>query len=1093
MRSLFSDILYDMPLDLSVFEDALRALDEKRASAFTSLTGSSGALFFSMIKSPCLLLCSSEEAAAEFCSDAIFWSGLLEKEPPILIPPPGDPQRMKGLVNLYGEASAGKFIASVDAALSPLWDRKAFPLYSITKGVMIDRDVIAQNLLRQGYHIVPVVTGEGEMSIRGGILDIFPPDEEHPVRIEFFGDEIESVRFFDIDTQLSIKEINDVQICPDREPEEGPHLLELLSDGLLILNEPDDIKRHWPDVDKLIVRQTHHDKPVILSLPVRQAGLSKDEPVEASDEWEITERRIISFTSLPLHGEGFHFPVGSPAGLGILPEERRSVEDFVGKAIELRRQYFILTACPSEGQAKRLKELFFDAETDVPILGAGAVRKDRRSPVITIGELSRGFICRDVLVLADRDVFGQRPFFRSAKRSRVSAVISSIEDFREGDYLVHAEHGIGRFLGLKKERIEDYEGDFITIEYVGGDRLYVPLEHIDTIQKYHAPEGVRPKTDRLGGKTWEKTKQRVKQKIRDMAEKLLAIYARRSTAQGFAFSADTELHREFDTFFPYEETPDQVTSISEIKRDMEATVPMDRLLCGDVGYGKTEVVMRACFKAVYDSKQVVVLVPTTILAEQHYETFTARFSAFPVRIDYLSRFKNRAEQKETLRTLAEGNTDIVIGTHRLLAKDISLYDLGLLVVDEEHKFGVAHKEKIKALRENVDVLSLSATPIPRTLHMALSGIRAMSTIETPPEERLAVKSMVTRFNPALIKEALEKEVERGGQVFFVHNRIQDIYKIGNFLRELAPDAKIGVAHGQMHEKELESVMRGFFHKEINVLVSTAIIGSGLDVPSANTIIIDRADRFGLADLYQLRGRVGRSNVKAYAYFLIPGEDIITEDARKKLQAIQELGYLGAGFRLALKDLEIRGAGNLLGAEQSGHIEAVGFDMYMEMLETAVAELKGEKVEPKVEPVIDMKITAVIPEEYIEDPDLRLSVYRKIASAKDAKSLGRLLDELKDRFGSMPEKTKRLLEIMELKILAKKYMIVRIQNILGKVQIIFAPDTSVSSRQIFSLYDTRKKMLKFLPEGGVELDLRGKGWKEIFKELKRVMEELENEV
>jgi len=1042
-----------MPLDLSVFEDALRALHEKRASAFTSLTGSSGALFFSMIKSPCLLLCSSEEAAAEFCSDAIFWSGLLEKEPPILIPPPGDLQRMKGLVNLYGEASAGKFIASVDAALSPLWDRKAFPLYSITKGVMIDRDVIAQNLLRQGYHIVPVVTGEGEMSIRGGILDIFPPDEEHPVRIEFFGDEIESVRFFDIDTQLSVREINDIQICPDREPEAGPDLLELLSDALLILNEPDDIKRHWPDNPTL-------------------------------------PPRIISFTSLPLHGEGFHFPVSSPAGLGILPEERRSVEDFVGKAIELRKQYFILTACPSEGQARRLKELFFDAETDVPILGAGAVRKDRRSPVITVGELSRGFICRDTLVLADRDVFGQRPSFRSAKRSRVSSVILSIEDFKEGDYLVHAEHGIGRFIGLKKERIEDYEGDFITIEYVGGDRLYVPLEHIDTVQKYHAPEGIRPKTDRLGGKTWEKTKQRVKQKIRDMAEKLLAIYARRSTAQGFAFSADTELHREFDTFFPYEETPDQITSISEIKRDMEGPVPMDRLLCGDVGYGKTEVVMRACFKAVCDSKQVAVLVPTTILAEQHYETFTARFSAFPVRIDYLSRFKSRVEQKETLRALAEGNIDIIIGTHRLLAKDISFYDLGLLVVDEEHKFGVTHKEKIKALRENVDVLSLSATPIPRTLHMALSGIRAMSTIETPPEERLAVKSMVTRFNPAVIKGALEKEIERGGQTFFVHNRIHDIYKVGNLLRELVPDAKIGMAHGQMHEKELESVMRGFFHKEINVLVSTAIIGAGLDIPSANTIIIDRADRFGLADLYQLRGRVGRSNVKAYAYFLIPGEDIITEDARKKLQAIQELGYLGAGFRLALKDLEIRGAGNLLGAEQSGHIEAVGFDMYMEMLETAVAELKGEKVEPKVEPVIDMKITAVIPEEYIEDPDLRLSVYRKIASAKDVKALGRLRDELKDRFGPPPEKTKRLLEIMELKLLAKKYMIVRIQNILGKVQIIFSPETSVSSQQIFSLYDTRKEMLKFLPEGGVELDLRGKGWKEIFKELKMVMEELE---
>jgi len=523
---------------------------------------------------------------------------------------------------------------------------------------------------------------------------------------------------------------------------------------------------------------------------------------------------------------------------------------------------------------------------------------------------------------------------------------------------------------------------------------------------------------------------------------------------------------------------------------MESPIPMDRLLCGDVGYGKTEVVMRACFKAAYDAKQAAVLVPTTILAEQHYETFSARFSAFPIRIDYLSRFKNRAEQKQTLKALAEGNIDIIIGTHRLLAKDVSFFNLGLLVVDEEHKFGVTHKEKLKAMSERIDVLTLSATPIPRTLHMALSGIRGMSVIETPPEDRLAVKSTVSRFNPVTIKDALQKELDRNGQAFFVHNRIQDIYKIGNFLRELVPDAKIGVAHGQMNEKELEHVMRAFFHKETNVLVSTAIISSGLDIPSANTIIIDRADKFGLADLYQLRGRVGRSNVKAYAYFLIPGEDIITEEARKKLQAVQELGYLGAGFRLALKDLEIRGAGNLLGGEQSGHIEAVGFDMYMEMLEAAVAELKGEKIEPKTEPVIDLKIVAVISEDYIEDPDLRLSIYRKIASAKNLKSLEGLLGELKDRFGPPPEKTKRLIEIMELKMLAKKYAITRIQNITGRIQIMFAPDTPVVSEQIFSLYNNRKKILRFLPEGGFELDLRGKSWKDLFKEIKKVMGELE---
>ncbi len=1044
-----------MPLNLSIFHDALDAFEGKKADTFTSLTGSSGALFFSLFKGTCLLLCSSEDSAAEFYSNALFWSKLLQVETPVLIPAKDNPLRSRNLLNLY-TLNKGKFITSVDAMVSPLWKIEEFPVFTITKGLIIERDVIVQNLQRQGYHIVPVVTGEGEMSIRGGILDIYPPDEENPVRIEFFDDEIESLRFFDIDTQLSLKEINDIHICPATEPEDGPNLLELLPDSILILNEADDIRRHWPNP----------------TLP--------------------QEQKILSFTSLPLQDSGFCFPINSVAGLGLLPEERSTVDDFISKTLELRKQYFILIACSSEGQARRLKELFFDHDSDVPILSSNAVIKDTRSPVICIGELSRGFICQDIIVLAERDIFGQRPSFKPARKSRISTLISSIEDFKEGDYLVHAEHGIGRFLGLRKQKIEDHEGDFIAIEYLEGARLYVPLEHINLVQKYHAPESIRPKVDRLGGKTWERTKQKVRQKIKDMAERLLAIYAKRSTATGHPFSEDTELHKEFDGFFPYEETPDQLTSINEIKHDMENSVPMDRLLCGDVGYGKTEVVMRACFKAAYDSKQAAVLVPTTILAEQHYETFTARFSAFPIKIDYLSRFKSKAEQKLTLKALAEGNIDIIIGTHRLLAKDVSFFNLGLLVIDEEHKFGVAHKEKLKAIKENVDVLTLSATPIPRTLHMALSGIRGMSVIETPPEDRLAVKSLVSRFNPATIKEALQKELDRGGQAFFVHNRIHDIYKIGNFLRELVPDAKLGVAHGQMNEKELEHVMRAFFHKEINILVSTAIIGSGLDIPSANTIIINRADRFGLADLYQLRGRVGRSSVKAYAYFLIPGEDILTEDARKKLQAIQELGYLGAGFRLALKDLEIRGAGNLLGGEQSGHIEAVGFDMYMEMLETAVAELKGEKIEPRTEPVIDLKIMAVIPEEYIEDPDLRLSIYRKIASAKDIKALERLHEELKDRFGPLPEKTKRLLEIMELKVLAKKFGITRIQNAFGRIQVVFAPDSPVPSEKIFSLYNTRKKMLKFLLEGGVELDMRGKPWGDIFKELKRVVEELEGE-
>jgi len=1053
-----------MPLDISIFNNAITSINKEKTDSFTSLSGSSGALFFSLFRWPCLLICHSEDSAREFYSDALFWSESLGTEEPVLIPPKGDPLRFKNLRAIY-PVRKKYIITSAEAALSPLWQEGKFPLLRLVSGATSNRDFVVETLKNYGYLSVPLVSGAGELSIRGGILDVFPPclfgrqaEEEFPVRIEFFGDEVESLRYFDTDTQRTIEELKEVSIGPAVEPEEGPNLISMLSEAVVILNEPDDIKRHYPELTQIL-----QERKDIL--------------------------RSTYFTSLPLNGEGINLGISGIGGMGILPEERKNIGDFVKRVKELKKQYFILIICSSEGQAKRLKELFIEEGLEVPILKNNIAFKSTDSPVITTGEVSRGFIYQNGIVLSGRDIFGEKPVFRSIKKSRVSKLISSIDDFKEGDYLVHAEHGIGRFLGVKKQRIEDYEGDFIIIEYFEGSRLYVPLERINYVQKYHAPEGVKPKIDKLGGKTWQRTLQRVRQKIMDMAERLLSLYARRSAVPGYAFSEDTELHREFDGFFLYEETPDQLTSINEIKHDMEALTPMERLLCGDVGYGKTEVVMRACFKAVYDSKQVAVLVPTTILAEQHYNTFVSRFSAFPIRVDFLSRFKSRAEQKQTLRSLVEGNIDIIIGTHRLLGKDVDFQDIGLLIIDEEHRFGVAHKEKIKALKTSVDVLTLSATPIPRTLHMALSGIRAMSVIETPPEDRLAVRSFVARFNPQLIKDALQKELDRDGQVFFVHNRIQDIYSIANFLMELLPEARIAVAHGQMREKELEQVMRLFFKKEIDILVSTAIVGSGLDIPTANTIIINRADKFGLADLYQLRGRVGRSNIKAYAYFLIPGEDIITEEARKKLQAIQELSYLGAGFRLALRDLEIRGAGNLLGSEQSGHIEAVGFDLYVEMLEQAVAELKGEKIAPRIEPLLDLKITAIIPEEYIENPDVRLSLYRKIATVKDRKSLPDLLEELKDRFGTPPEETLRLLEIMELKLLARRLAVTRIQNVAGKVKILFAHETSVTSQKIFSLIKNREKYFKFLPEGGIELDLRGKQWNEIFRELKGVMEEL----
>ncbi len=1037
-----------MSLDLSLFNKAYTLFKEGGIRTFTSLQGSSKALFFCKFIEPCLILSESDETAEKLYNDSVFWSDALHIEEPLLINQKDNRLRLSSLYRLYTERPK-RVISSIDSAISPLWRRHEFPIIFIKKGDVIERDELISKLHTLGYHQVTAVSREGEMSVRAGIIDLFSPHEQIPVRIEFFGDRIESIRSFNIDTQLSIEETERISICPVDEPSEGPNLIELLDTHILIVDELDDIRRLYPE----------------LSLSMKES---------------------ISMTSLPVKGEGFFFDIKTNAGLGLFPEERKTMGDLIKRTISLSKRCFIMLVCSSEGQAKRLVELFSEEGFDVPLMKNDRAIKYKSSPVITIGTLSDGFNLDNCLILAERDIFGKRPTVRALKRSRVSTLISSLEDFKEGDYLVHVEHGIGRFRGIKKQRVEDYEGDFIAIEYLGGDMLYIPLDRIDLIQKYHAPENVRPRLDRLGGKTWLRTKQRVKQRIKEMAIRLLSLYAKRVMIKGHGFSQDTELHREFDNFFLYEETPDQLSAISEIKRDMEKEAPMERLLCGDVGYGKTEVAMRAAFKSVYDSKQVAVLVPTTILAEQHYNTFKSRFSAFPIKIDMLSRFCSKSERSRIIKSLSDGETDIIIGTHMLLGRDIRFHDLGLLIIDEEQRFGVTHKERIKNLKANVDVLTMTATPIPRTLHMALSGIREMSVIDTPPEERLSVISTVSRFEPNIIREALKKEFDRGGQAFFLHNQIHDIHKIADFLRRLLPEARIGVAHGQMKGTELEKVMMSFYRGEIDILVTTAIIGSGIDIPTANTIIINRADRFGLADLYQLRGRVGRSNVRAYAYFLIPGEGVITEEARKRLMAIQELSYLGAGFRLALKDLEIRGAGNLLGPEQSGHIEAVGYDLYIKMLEEAVAELKGEEIKPAIEPHIDMRINARIPEDYLEDSTLRLSIYRKIASAKSREALKMIKNELRDRFGTPPEEVLRLIDIMDLKLIAKELFITKIQRIDGKMKILFSDKTPITPERLYALYKKRERPLRFLPEGGIEVDLKGIGQKELIQELKEFL-------
>lgn len=1055
-------------MSLDVFFHSIKQLPTD--SRIYNLTGSSCALFLALMEKPFIMVESTEEAARELHRDIQFYLFILNssntKEKIRFLPAPDGPDisgQRAGFV--YEIANEDSIITSLDSANAQCWklaDLKKQIVF-LRNNLEMSRDVFEQKLISLGYKQASLVAEHGEISRRGWLFDVFPSTADDPVRIEFFGDAVDSIRSFDVETQKSIAEIKEFTLLPAKEPDEGCSVFE------------------FPG------RRT-----VFYSDAVRaQSGIHHAEKLpEGSIE--------LSRFSFPENG--IDSGILSIAGLGIYHSERKSLYDLSASLRTIIKEHTVLIVSSSKGQAERIKDILMSSSGDegiiAPVIPKTELNEYAGRIAITVGELSAGFFMPGLLILTEKEIFAEKPAFRPIRKSKVARLLTSLDNLAINDYIVHKDHGIARFTGLIKQKMDEYEGDLMVLEYAGGDRLYLPLYGIDRLSKYHAEEGVIPGLDRLGGKSWLRTREKVRKKIQEMAEKLVKLYAEREISKGFVFSSDSELHKEFDDFFIYEETPDQIQAIQEIKADMESANdphgqkrPMDRLLCGDVGYGKTEVAMRAAFKAVYDGKQVAVLVPTTILCEQHHHTFIQRFSAFPVAIDFLSRFKSPAEQKKTIKKIMSGEIDILIGTHGLLKKGIEFHSLGLLVIDEEHRFGVAQKEKLKELRKGVDVLTLSATPIPRTLNMALSGIRSMSMIETPPEERLSVKTVVATFDKHVIGNAIIRELERAGQVYIVHNRIHDIEKFLHQIQKIAPKARIAVAHGRMPKHGLERIMHKFVNREIDILVSTAIIGAGLDIPNANTIIIDRADRMGLADLYQLRGRVGRSNVKAYAYFLIPGPDIITDEAKKRLQGVQDMSYLGAGFRLAMKDLEIRGAGNLLGPEQSGNIHSVGFDLYVEMLEKAVAELRGFHIEEEIEPRISMRISAFISEEFIMDITLRLSIYRRIASASSEKELDVLMDELKDRFGSLPLEVRNLCDVMKLKILAKSLRITHIEESGGNIRIGFSKDTHVAVEKILGLNDTMKGRIRFLEQGFDILRVRDLPWNEVFSVTKEVLEKL----
>ena len=927
---------------------------------------------------------------------------------------------------------------------------------------------LAELLVDAGFSREDPVDEHGEFALRGGILDLFPAGEALPVRLEFIGDTIESMRRYDAATQRSIRPIDQrSRSCRSRSTRREDRA-GLATHYLAPVDRPAATGPTTSTSRSARVGRATRSRAVkrdrAARRPTSSARRRRDRLARRRSQPHSSARRRRRPSA---NGQGRATSRCQPA-----VELHGRIADWVAEIRRLRTdgETTLFVAAPP-GRAERTIELLKEYEVlAVPVERADDARY--AAVLVATGNLSRGFRLPDagLHIYAESDVFDEDRRAPERRRSANKAFLSDLRDLKAGDLVVHVDHGIGAFVGLKQIGVGDATQEFLELRYAGDDKLFVPVERLDLVQKYTGAS--RPPIDRLGGATWERAKTRVKKAMRDMAEELLKLYAARKAVPGYAFSPDSHWQQEFEDAFEYELTPDQKSAIADIKRDMESPTPMDRLLCGDVGYGKTEVAMRAAFKAVMDGKQVAFLAPTTVLAFQHQKTLKERFAGFPVRIDMVSRFRSKAEQKATLDDLAAGKVDIIVGTHRLLSKDVQFRDLGLLVVDEEQRFGVAHKEKIKQLKKKVDVLTMSATPIPRTLNMSLVGIRDMSIIETPPKDRLSIQTNVVKFDQQVIGRAIRNELARGGQVYFVHNRVESIFSIGNLIQRLVPEARVVVGHGQMDEDLLERAMLDFVAKKFDVLLATTIVENGLDIPNANTIIINRADRYGLSQLYQLRGRVGRSDRPAYAYLLIPPEENLSAVAKKRLAAIKEFSDLGSGFRVAALDLEIRGAGNLLGGEQSGHIETIGFEMYMKLLEETVRELKGEEIEDDVRANVNMRVDLRIDESYIPDQNQRLMLYRKVASARRDDEIDRVLEEAADRYGPPPDSVLNLADYGRIRIMADRLGVDTIDREGRLVVIKFRPLAKIDPVQLVSLV-RRRTDLALVPPAALRLTLGGR--------------------
>jgi transcription-repair coupling factor (superfamily II helicase) len=1083
---------------------------------------------------------------------------------------------------------------------------------------------LVDKLVASGYVREDPVGAIGEFSMRGGILDVWPPGHGAPVRIEFFGDTVDSIREFDPETQLSTTQLTQVEIAPMREliarpsdfrewaaqararwhdprfarsmrdrtdfadegedfpgwewlisivRERNASIFDYLNTAVLVIDEPVAVENFLVDAfQTLEQRYAENDAADDLGLRPDELYLSADELRSEIDRMQRVEVRALGRTAAKIDQEIAleaetpkisvgkergkrkplflfphvsepgaiatgstnkpHDPVASTTPRGLpargprpargsdteIPWQAQSVMRYHGRLPDLARDIIerrksgstTLFVMPSSGVAERVTEILRDYEVNARLTSFEDT-SEFASPdaIVTSGKLSGGFElpASHLVVHIEGDLFDEaaEPALErrataikreKKRRARAAAFLSDFRDLKVDDYVVHIDHGIARFGGLVTLDLGPTEAavardvakprsEFMLLYYADEAKLYVPVERLDLVQRYSSAEATQPSLDKLGGLGWHKTKAKAKRAMRDMADELLRLYAERKLVHGHAYPQDTPWQHEFEQGFEYTLTADQETAIEDVKTDMQTPTPMDRLLCGDVGYGKTEVAMRAAFKTVMDGKQAAILTPTTVLAYQHFDTFRQRFAPFPVKVELLSRFRSTKEQKDVVKRVEAGEVDVVIGTHRMLSKDVSFKDLGLVVVDEEQRFGVAHKERLKQLKKRVDVLTLSATPIPRTLNMSLSGLRDMSLIETPPRDRLAIQTQVVQSSDAVIKSAIDLELARGGQVFFIHNRVESIETIAALVKRLVPNCRIAVAHGQMNEKEMEAIMLDFIAYKYDVLVATTIIENGIDIPRANTIIINRADNYGLSQLYQLRGRVGRSNRRAYAYLLIPAEQELTPIARRRLSAIREFSDLGAGFRIAALDLELRGAGNMLGGEQSGHMDALGFDLYTQMLERTVAELRGEQVEDETTVSINVGVDVGIPESYISDMGQRLRTYKRVSSARDEDALAAIRAETEDRYGRVPGPVEDLFDYARLRQAAELVGVVSIDRTREGIAIKLAEKARVAPEKLMELIHAREGT-NFAPSGVLRLQLNDEEKDQILSVARRVL-------